>query len=39
MSHPKVSAYIGEYKTCARTDATDMLAHKPDALERVPVSW
>jgi hypothetical protein len=39
MSHPKVSAYIGEYKTCARPGDKAMLAHKPDALERIPVSW
>jgi hypothetical protein len=34
MSHPKVSAYIGEHKSCARPADRAAIAHHPEALKR-----
>jgi len=38
MSHPKVSAYIGEYKTCARPGDGAVMRHVPDALTHLRVT-
>jgi hypothetical protein len=38
LSHPKVSAFIGEYKTCARPADARAMRHVPDALVHIRVT-
>ena len=38
LSHPRVSAFIGEYKTCARPADAHTMRHVPDALVRLRVT-